>query len=136
MAQVILRVYTNPGQAECFLNLKAKDEGYVRRVGIIDTGAQISLFPRILADKVEFRPTARGKINVHQAGMAGQTFEALEAVVNIFLEDTTGNRTITFEARVWFAETDVILLGFEGLLDRAILHLDMPNRAGYIEIDD
>jgi hypothetical protein len=105
-------------------------------MGIVDTGAQISLLPSILADKVDFRPTARGKIIVHQAGIAAQKFEALEARVNIFLEDTSGNRTKEFETTVWFAESNVILLGFDGLLDRAILHLDMPNQSGYIEIPD
>jgi hypothetical protein len=51
------------------------------------------------------------------------------------LEDETGARTPDFEARVWFAETNTALIGFADILDRAILHVDMPRRHGWLEID-
>ena len=82
---------------------------------------------------LEYRLSARGSFTIEQAGIAEQSFEAVEAYVTIFLEDEAGGRTEELEIRVWFAGTRDALIGFDGILDRAILHLDMPELTGYLE---
>ena len=104
------------------------------RVAIVDTGAQVSLLPRYLMNSVAYRISERGEVMIEQAGIAKQSFKATEAYVTVFLEDAAGNRSETMEIPVWFANTNDVLLGFAGVLDRAVLHIDMPNLAGYIEI--
>lgn len=133
MARIQLQIYLEPSELEVFINLKTKDGSQKRRAATVDTGAQVSLLPKELMDSVEYRLTERSKIIIGQAGIAKQSFEAVEAFVTLFLEDQFGGRTQAFEARVWFAETDVILLGFDSILDRAVLHVDMPNRTGFLD---
>ncbi len=133
MPRIQLRVYSGPGQAEVFVNIKRKDGGYYTEAGIVDTGAQTSLLPQTLAEILEYRMGERGSFMVEQAGIAQQTFQAIEAYVSLFLEDQTGARTEEFEARVWFARTRHVLIGFDNILENAILHLDMPQLAGYLE---
>jgi hypothetical protein len=133
MPRIHLRVYREPGQAEVFLNLRRKDGGYDKRAAIVDTGAEVSLLPSLLMGVLEYRSGERGSFIVEQAGIAEQAFEAVEAYVTVFLEDETGNRTDDLEVRVWFAGTRDVLIGFDRLLDRAILHLDMPGMSGYLE---
>ena len=133
MARILLNVYRDPGQVEVFLNIKRKDGGYDKRAAIVDTGAQLSLLPSLLMSVLDYRQTEQGSFTIEQAGIAKQTFQAVEADITLFLEDETGARTNDFTARVWFADTSDILLGFEGVLDRAILHVDMPALAGYID---
>ncbi len=134
MAQIQLRVYQDPGQAEVFLNLKRKDGGYDKRAAIVDTDAQVSLLPSLLMNVLDYRIGEWGSLVVEQAGIAEQAFEAKEAFVTVFLEDVLGNRSEVFEIRVWFAGTREVLLGFDGILDRAVLHLDMPNLSGFLEL--
>jgi hypothetical protein len=134
MTRIQLRIYRNPGQAEVFLNIKRKDSGYEKRAAIVDTGAQVSLLPSLLMDVLAYRLSERGSFTIEQAGIATQAFEAIEAYVTVFLEDMSGNRTDDFEIRVWFAGTREVLLGFDGVLDHAVLHIDMPNLIGYIEL--
>ena len=134
MARIQLRVYVHPGGAEVFINLKRKDANYERRVAVIDTGAEISLLPNELLEVVDFRPVERGVVIIDQAGIAKQAFTAREGSVTLFLEDQYGNRTEEFDARVWFADASVALIGFDDILERAILHIDMPNRSGWINI--
>ncbi len=133
MTRIQLRVYRDPGQAEVFLNIKRKDNGYEKRASIVDTGAQVSLLPGLLMNILAYRLSERGSFTVEQAGIATQSFEAVEAYVTVFLEDMSGNRTDDFEARVWFAATREVLLGFDGILDRAVLHVDMLNLTGYLD---
>lgn len=135
MAHIQLRIYRNPGQAEVFLNIKRRDNGYEKRAAIVDTGAQVSLLPSLLMNVLAYRLSDRGSFTIEQAGIAAQTFEAIEAYVTVFLEDESGSRTHEFEVRVWFAETREVLLGFDGVLDRAVLHVDMVNLTGYLEIE-
>ncbi len=72
---------------------------------------------------------------VRQAGFAQHTFEVYEAYVTAFLEDQLGNQTENIDILVWFAETEEdSVIGFSGILDRAILHLDMPNLTGYLDL--
>jgi hypothetical protein len=133
MTRILLRIHISPGQAEVFINLKAQDGIHRRRIAAIDTGAAISLLPNALMDVLDYRLSGNETITIDQAGIAKQAFHATEAYVTLYLEDWTGLRTEEFEARVWFADTNRILIGFEGILDRAVLHVDMPNRTGYLE---
>jgi hypothetical protein len=93
------------------------------------------LLPERLRADFAHRLSDQGAFMIEQAGLAGQTVEATEAFITLSLEDETGARTPDFEARVWFAETNTALIGFADILDRAILHVDMPRRHGWLEID-
>ncbi len=136
MARIQLRIYLNPGQAEVTLGVQRQDDTFERLAGFIDTGAEVSLLPNDLLDKVRYRPFGSGTIIIDQAGIAGQSFEATQAFVMVTLEDDTGARTEPFEVPVWFGDTAIALIGFEGILDRAILHIDMRDtRSGWIELD-
>ena len=136
MPRIQLRVYRDPGQAEVFLNIKRKDSGYEKRAAIVDTGAQVSLLPSLLMNILAYRLSERGSFTIEQAGIAPHSFGAIEAYITVFLEDMSGNRTDEFEVRVWFAGTREVLLGFDGVLDRAVLHVDMLNLTGYLELAD
>ncbi len=133
MPRIQLRVCSNPGQAEVFVNIRRKDGGYYTQAGIVDTGAQTSLLPQGLAEVLDYRLSERGSFMVEQAGIAQQAFQAVEAYVSLFLEDQTGARTEEVEARVWFARARHVLIGFDNVLEHAVLHLDMPNLTGYLE---
>jgi hypothetical protein len=50
------------------------------------------------------------------------------------LEDESGNRTSDLEMRAWFANASDPLIGFEGMLDRAVLDVDMLNLTGYLDM--
>ena len=135
MVRLQLRLYTDPGEAQIFANLQRKD-GYQETITVtIDTGAAISLLPIELMEIVDSRSSANPRIIIDQAGIAGQSFEAIEAFVTLSLEDADGNLTTPSEIPVWFAATKTPLLGFAGVLDRAILHLDMVQKIGWLEID-
>jgi hypothetical protein len=109
---------------------------FERLAGFIDTGAEVSLLLNDLLDKVRYRPFGSGTIIIDQAGIAGQSFEATQAFVMIILEDYAGARTESFEIPVWFGDTAIALVGFDGILDRATLYIDMCEiRSGWIEID-
>ena len=136
MTRINLRMYTDPGQAEVFVRVKRKDGGDYMRAAIVDTGAQTSLLPEELADILAYRLSERGSFMVEQAGIAEQAFKAVEAYIRLSLEDQSGAKTEEFEARVWFAKTRHVLIGFDGILDRAVLHLDMPRLAGYLEFPE
>jgi hypothetical protein len=136
MSRIQLQIYMNPGQAEVVVNVQRTDQTYERLMAIVDTGAEISLLPKLLMDKLTYRLGTRGSFVIEQAGIAKQAFEAVEAYITIFLEDRVGNSTKPFEISVWFADTRTALIGFAGLLDRAVLHIDMlRERSGWIEID-
>jgi hypothetical protein len=135
MARLQLRTYRDPGQVEVFLNIKRKDGGYDKRAAIVDTGAQVSLLPEFLMGGLDLRLGERGSFTIEQAGIAKQTFQAREAYITVYLEDASGNRTNDFEMRAWFADASDPLIGFDGILERAVLHVDMVNLTGYLEID-
>jgi hypothetical protein len=137
MLRIQLLINIDPGSAECVINFRRSDGTPYRTMGFIDTGAEVSLFPKSLLEKIDHRLSPRGKIEVEQAGIAHQVFSAVEAFIPLFLEDATGNQTSEFEARGWFTDTDVILIGFDGILDRATLYIDMrQTRSGWLEFDD
>ena len=58
----------------------------------------------------------------------------MEAYITVFLEDMSGNRTDNFEVRVWFAATREALLGFDGVMEHGVLHLNMPDLTGYLDL--
>jgi hypothetical protein len=101
----------------------------------VDTGAEIALFPDELLEVVQYRLSEREKVQIGQAGIAQQDFEATEAYVTVILEDDKGSITSAFEILAWFAPTKQPLIGFQDILDRAVLHIDMPQRNGWLEID-
>jgi hypothetical protein len=124
-----------PGEAEVFCNLLRKDGTQEKLTATIDTGASISLFPRELLDIVQYDGLQATNIIVEQAGIAQQAFQAIEAEVTLSLEDASGNITKPLEIRAWFANTNARLIGFADVLERGILHIDMPGQTGWLEID-
>lgn len=133
MPRIQLRVYIDPGRAEVFLNLRHKEGKYHFYTAVVDSGAETSLLPINLMSILDYRLSERGHFMIEQAGIAKQSVEVVEAYVNVFLEDITGAKTEEFEARVWFTDSSYYLAGFGGILERAVLHLDMPTLTGYLE---
>ena len=115
-------------QAQIFSNLLRKDGRQETITATVDTVAAISLFPIELLDVITYRASNEGNVTIDQGGIANQSFEALEAFVTISLEDEFGHLTQPFEILAWFADAAIPLLGFAGVLDRAVLHIDMPNK--------
>lgn len=136
MPRVQLQAYLDPGRAEVFLNIKTKDNGYERLVAVVDTGAQISLLPTRLLNILDYRIVGRGTIIAQQAGIARQQFTANIALVKLSLEDQYGVRSVELTVPILFAEdTDEVLIGFDGILDRAKLYIDiLDSRTGWIEL--
>jgi hypothetical protein len=135
MNQLRLRIYRNPGAIEIFVNIRRKDGEHKRITAKVDTGAQTSLLPAYLMDDLDYSIIDNISFIVERAGMADYSFEAIEAIVRLFLEDERGRQTPEFDVPVWFAGTEEYLVGFAGILDRAVLHLDMPNLDGYLDFD-
>lgn len=133
MTRIQLRLYVDPGAADVFVRLKRTDGNYVIAAPVIDTGAEVSLFPAAYLPGLAARVI--GTVEIEQAGIAHHRFSATEAMVTLYLEDLTGARTEEFEAPIWFADTSRVIIGFKGVLDRAVLHLDMPARGGWLELD-
>jgi hypothetical protein len=136
MPRVQLQLYVDPGSAEIVCNLLLNDGTYERMTAVVDTGAEVSMFPRELLQRVKYRLGSREKITVEQAGIAKQSFEAVEGFVSLYFEDQLGNETGLIEVPVWFAEGTIPLVGFSGILDRVVLHIDMIQRVGWIEVED
>jgi hypothetical protein len=134
MPRISLNIYTSPGQADVICQLKLKGEDYQRLTATVDTGAAVSLFPRLLLDSLDTDPPEQRAITIDQAGIANQSFQAVETTVTIILEDAHGNVTQPFKIRAWFGDTNEPLIGFAGILDRAILHIDMLQQTGWLEI--
>ncbi len=135
MQRFDLRLYLDPSEAEIFLKVLRKDGTYERLTAAIDTGAAVSLLPNDLLELIVYRPSHGATVVIDQAGIAKQAFQAFEAYVTIILEDHLGQVSQPFEIRAWFADTSYVLVGFSDLLDRAVIHIDMPQRSGWLEID-
>lgn len=133
--RINLRVYINPGQIEVFCNILRMDGNFERVTTVIDTGAEVSFFPIDLLDVVAHDVESRKVVSLEQAGIAQQQFDGVECMVTAFLEDMAGNQSTVMNIPAVFADTGVALLGFEGVLDRSIVHVDMPRLTGYIEIE-
>lgn len=137
MPRLNLRVNAYPDfTAEIVVNVKRKDGGQRRLFAIVDTGAQISLLPNSLFDELLFRRSEREEVIIEQAGIAGQFFRAREGFVTINLEDAAGTTTQEFDIRVWFADTYEAIIGWQDVLEKGILHLDMPALNGWLDIPD
>jgi hypothetical protein len=135
MTRIQLQIYTDPGGAEVYVNLRLKQGGHERVAAFVDTGAETSLFPTYFMSFLDYRLAEMSEVIIDQAGISEQVFTAIRAYVRLFLEDALGNITPEFEVPVWFAESDEMLVGFEGILDRAVLHIDMPQRIGWIDLN-
>jgi hypothetical protein len=132
MPQINLRVYIDPGRAEIFCNALRLDGGYETFVAVVDTGAEVSLLPNDLKNVLDFQIWENADIELEQAGLARQIFRATRANITLFFEDTQGNKTIPALIPVWFADTRQPLIGFAGVLDKAILQIDMLQNAGWL----
>ena len=136
MARIQLRLYDDPGAAEVFVRIKRNDGTYETIIATVDTGAAVCLFPARILNRLVHR-VIREKVILEPEGIARQEFEATEVLITLFLEDHTGAQTQDIEVRAWFTDTLKSLVGFESVLDSAVLHIDMLNtRSGYIEFAD
>jgi hypothetical protein len=134
MTRVSLVVHPDPGHAETFLRFRQKNGTRVHVKAVIDTGSHATLLPATWEHELDIRNPRR--VTLERAGVPGLEFEATEATIMVRVEDKEGNSTAPFEITIWFAGTIETLTGFDGLLNRAILHLDMPNLSGYLEFPD
>lgn len=136
MPKIQLQVFDDPGALEVFIRYQTTSGNFEWRSCMVDTGAPISLFPLDMLHIVDHLLTDKSRIQIEQAGIARHSFEAVEAYITIALEDTTGARSNPFEIRAWFADTSKALIGFDGVLDRAILHANLKTeRDAWIDID-
>jgi hypothetical protein len=106
------RVNLQLSLVEAFIRFKAKEGYFVPKIGFIDTGAPVSLFPLSLLDDVEYK-IIDSDVEIEQAGIAGQHFTGVEAQVRIYFEDLQGNVSQERDIRAWFADTDKIILDFK-----------------------
>jgi hypothetical protein len=134
MTRVNLKLNLQPGVIEAYLQFRAKAGHFEPKLGFIDTGAHVSLFPLALLDILEHR-VIEEKLEIEQAGIAGQYFSAVEAEVTLYFEDLQGNQSQHLKVRAWFANTSKVIIGFQDILDRATLHVDYrQSRTGWIEL--
>jgi hypothetical protein len=135
MPRIALVLNIQPSEIQVFVAYKQKDGILIPNLGTVDTGAEISLFPGSWLKTAEHQILR--EIEIEQAGLAKQTFQATEAEIIIRLEDLQGNISPELHVRAWFAETDRILIGFQDILDHATLHADfLQSLTGYIELQD
>jgi hypothetical protein len=133
MSRIALKLNANPGSIETYVRFKAKEGHYIAWLGFIDTGAEVSLFPLNLLEKLEHKIIDEN-FEIEQAGITRQHFKALEAEITIYLEDLQGNQSEPMLIRAWFAQTTEYLIGFQDVLDRARLDIDyLETRTGWIE---
>ncbi len=132
--RINLTLYREPGFVETFVNLRLASGMYERLAAVVDTGAQVSLFPLELFDRVTHHDDHRERILIERAGIT--TTEAIESRVSLYLEDGAGNFSYELIVRAWFAPTEVAFVGFDGVLDLATLHIDYRDTfAGWIELN-
>jgi hypothetical protein len=113
---------TSCGCSNCNEYSQVDGEDYLLEAEV-DTGAQVSLLPMRLTEILDYQTINETEITIDQAGIGKQAFSATKAYVTLSLEDLEGNQTKQFQARVWFADTNVVLLGFADILDRTVLSL-------------
>lgn len=136
MIRIQLRISLDPTEVDTYLRIKTIDGDYYAVTATIDTGAQVSLLPDDLLEFVEHQLSARGHFTVEQAGISHQVFEATEAFITVYVEDSLGNHTLPFVIKCWFTDTSRYIVGFEGLLDSGALHIDIPQQSAYLEFTD
>lgn len=133
MTRIALGINLDPSSVDIVTNIRAVGGSYYRLTAFIDTGADISLLPKRLLPRLEHEIITERVVD--QAGIAGQTFTAIEARIKLFFEDSLGNESSEIEALVLFADTSIELIGFQDILDRATLHIDFrESRSGWIEL--
>lgn len=137
MTRLELRVRPNdPVEADILIRFRTTS-GFIDWVAaIVDTGAEATVLPMSLMDRLPYRLSPRGRVAVEQAGIARQSFEVIGAYLSVYLEDFSETRTAEFETLVWFTETTRPLLGITQMLDHTVLHLDMPALTGTLEFSD
>lgn len=135
MTRLQLQLFRQPAVARIVMNIRRKDGHDYLLEAEVDTGAQVSLLPIRLTEILDYEVIDETEITIDQAGIKKQAFSAIEARITLSLEDLVGHQTSQFKVRVWFADTSVVLLGFADILDRAVLHIDMPQRVGWIDLD-
>ena len=123
MARVNLKLNLQPGVIESYIRFQAKAGHFEPKLGFIDTGAHVSLFPLSFLDEIEHRIIDEN-FEIEQAGIARQVFKAVEAEVTLYFEDLQGNQSPHLKVRAWFADTTKVIIGFQDILDRATLHID------------
>lgn len=133
MTRVNLLANLQPGSIEVFVNIRNIDDSKLDLIAVVDTGAEVSMFPKRLLDTIAYDRERTSRILIERAGIL--ILDAIETYITISLEDTQGNITRDFAIRAWFADSKEAFIGFDGILDRAILHLDyLEKREGWIEI--
>lgn len=133
MTRIHLHIQLAPPEVEIACNLVRKDGGHEKVFAFLDTGAEVSLFPRYLMDIAEIEDPV--EIVLEQGGLGTITIPAIQAVVQLAFEDASGHVTTFQRTLVSFADTAVALIGFDGVLDRAVLHIDMPQQSGWLELN-
>jgi hypothetical protein len=134
VAKINLILSIQPCEVEVGVSFKEIDGGFELNYGMIDTGAELSLFPKKWLNTAQHK-ILKENVSLEQAGIARQGFNAIEAEITLLLEDGQGNQSKPLIVRAWFADTTRVIIGFEGILDRAKLFLDyQENRTGWIEI--
>jgi hypothetical protein len=134
VARINLRLSVNPYEVEVFVRFKQVDGIFDTMMGVIDTGAAVSLFPTKWLETVEHRIIEKD-FYIEQAGIAEQAFLAVEAEITIYCEDAQGNESAPMKVRAWFANTTKVILGFRDVLDHAKLYIDyQETRTGWIDL--
>lgn len=133
MPRINAKLTMYPSEIQVFVAYKDKAGIFVPYLSVIDTGAEVSLFPLSWLKTAEHKVLR--EIELEQAGLAKQAFSAIEAEITIHLEDLQGNISQEIRVKAWFAETDRSLLGFRDVLDRAKLYIDYQDtRTGWIDL--
>ncbi|MDZ4763629.1 MAG: hypothetical protein SGI73_03690 [Chloroflexota bacterium] len=91
LTRIELQLCIDPGSAEIVVNPLRVTGGYEVFTALIDTGAKTSLLPESIRTRLQHRVT--GTIKVEQANIAQQSFQAVEAVIQVTLEDTVAGQT-------------------------------------------
>ena len=97
MAISQLNIYRVPSEIEAYLQVKKKDGGFQSLAVTIDTGAAVSVLPIYLMETLAVRQVNPDPFTILQAGIANQTFEAVEGYVTVFLEDLEGNEHLNLK---------------------------------------
>jgi hypothetical protein len=134
MTRLNLILATSPYEAQIFVRFKLQVGDFDAMIGVIDTGAEVCLFP-IEWLKITEHHLLDNDVILEQAGIAKQSFEAVEAEITLYCEDALGNESTPIKVRAWFAETTKVILGFRDVLDHAKLYIDyQESRSGWIDL--
>jgi hypothetical protein len=134
VAKINLILSIQPCEVEVGISFKGIDGGFELNYGMIDTGAELSLFPKKWLNTAQHK-ILKENVSLEQAGIAKQGFSAVEAEITLLLEDGQGNQSRPFVVRAWFADTTRVIVGFQDILDHAKLYLDyQDSRSGWIDI--